>query len=281
MHPFNHPLGSAHSAPRPHELRVTLLGTGTSTGVPVIGCRCRVCTSSDPRDKRLRCSAWVRTARTSLLIDTGPDFRLQALRYGIPRIDAVLYTHHHFDHVMGLDELRAFNYLQPDPIPLYASPEAASMLRHMFRYVFLDPPMPGIPKVQLNEIIGPFRIGELDIQPIPVWHGPISVLGFRIGPFAYVTDVSQIPEQSLPLLEGLEVLVLGALRYRPHPMHFSIHEAVSAARRLGAKQTYLIHLTHEVLHAEAEADLPEFVQPAYDGLELRIPWLKAHSEPTA
>jgi phosphoribosyl 1,2-cyclic phosphate phosphodiesterase len=220
----------------------------------------------------LRCSVWIRTARTSLVIDTGPDFRLQALRYRIPRLDGVLYTHHHFDHVMGLDDLRPFNYLQEGPIPLYASPASAAALRQMFRYIFLDPPVPGIPNVYLGEITGPFEVGDLQILPVPVWHGPVPVLGFRIGRFAYVTDVSRIPEESWPLLEGLEVLILGALRYRPHPMHFSIAEAVETARRLGVPRTYLVHLTHDVLHAEAEARLPPEVQPAYDGLELHMPW---------
>ncbi len=264
-------------------VRVTLLGTGTSTGIPVVGCRCRVCTSDDPRDRRLRCAAYVEAAPEAggavrLVIDTGPDFRQQALTYGVEAVDAVLVTHHHFDHVVGLDDLRPFFFGNPRPIPIYASPETAAVLREMFGYIFRDGTYPGISKLELREVeTGPFVVesrysggGRVEVTPIPAMHGALPVLGYRVGRFAYLTDVSAIPEASMPLLEGLDVLVLDALRRAPHPTHLSLDEATALAWKVGARETYFVHMTHSVLHAEEDAALPEGIHLAYDGLVVMV-----------
>lgn len=262
-------------------VRVTLLGTGTSTGVPVIGCRYRVCTSEDPRDRRTRCAAFVEAATgrgpVRIVIDTGPDFRQQALTHGAPGVDAVLFTHHHFDHVVGLDDLRPFLFANRAPIPCYAAPETAAVLRRMFRYIFADGSYPGVPALSLHEIDGPFAVASRDepeatveVVPLRALHGTMPVLGFRIGGFAYLTDVSAIPEETEALLEDLDVLVLDALRPRPHPTHLSIPEAVAVAERVAARRTYFIHLTHDVLHHEAEARLPETIRLGYDGLTFEV-----------
>ncbi len=255
-------------------LRVTLLGTGTSTGVPVIGCTCRVCRSSDPRDKRTRCACYIEANGLGILIDTGPDFRQQALREGIRRLDAVLYTHHHFDHVAGIDDLRPFFFENKRPIPCYAPPNTARVLYQMYAYIFADGTYPGVPRLNLHAVEGPFEVtsrygdsGRVRVEPIEVLHGELPMYGYRIGCFAYLTDASRIPETSYERLRDLDVLVLDALRERPHPTHLSIDEAIQAARRIGARQTYFIHMTHEVLHAEVEARLPEGINLAYDGLQ--------------
>lgn len=262
-------------------LRVTLLGTGTSTGVPVIGCGCRVCTSADPRDKRTRCAAHV-VAETEagpvhVQIDAGPDFRLQALREGLRRVDAVLFTHHHFDHVVGLDDLRPFLFDNRAPIPCYAPPATAAVLGRSFAYIFSDGSYPGVPRLALHEVTGPFEVASryvpeaaVEVLPVEVFHGDLPMVGYRIGAFAYLTDVSRIPEASFARLEGLEVLVLDALRHEPHPTHFTLAEAVAAARRIGARRTYFIHMTHSVLHAEEDAALPEGIHLAYDGLSFEV-----------
>ena len=257
-------------------VRVTLLGTGTSTGVPVIGCPCPVCTSDDARDRRLRCAAYVEAdtehGPVHLVIDTGPDFRQQALAHGVRAVDAVLFTHHHFDHVVGVDDLRPFLFANRTPIPCYADAGTADVLRAMFRYIFADGTYPGVPLLDLREIDGPRRIasrahgGTVEVTPLRAFHGDLPILGFRIGGFAYLTDVSRIPEATFGALGDLDVLVLDALRPTPHPTHFSIEQATAAAERIGARQTYFIHLTHNVLHAEAEAGLPAGIRLGYDGL---------------
>ncbi|MDX1420423.1 MAG: MBL fold metallo-hydrolase [Rubricoccaceae bacterium] len=259
-------------------LAVTLLGTGTSTGVPLVGCGCRVCTSEDPRDQRLRCAAYV-VAETDagpvhLVIDTGPDFRQQALRTGIEAVDAVLITHHHFDHVVGLDDLRPFFFRNKHPIPIYAPPNTAEVLGQMFSYIFRDGSYPGTPHLDLEAVAAPFEVasrtheGRVAVTPVPAFHGRLPLYGYRIGRFAYLTDVSAIPDESLALLDGLDVLVLDALRWEPHPTHFSFDEAVAMAERIGARETHFVHMTHSVLHAETDARLPEGVHLAYDGLVL-------------
>ena len=262
-------------------LRVTLLGTGTSTGVPVVRCRCRVCTSSDPRDRRLRCAAYV-VAETDigpvhLVIDTGPDFRQQALTYNIERVDAVLITHHHFDHVVGLDDLRPFFFDNRAPIRVYAPANTAEVLREMFGYIFRDGSYPGISKLELHEVDTPFTAasrypdgGAVTVTPIPALHGDLPLFGYRIGRFAYLTDVSAIPEASRAFLTDLDVLVLDALRPEPHPTHYTIDEAVAVAQQIGARATYFIHMTHNILHAEADALLPEGIHFGYDGLTLDV-----------
>ena len=254
-------------------VRVTFLGTGTSHGVPMIGCTCAVCTSSDPRDSRWRPSIYLEDdAGAALLVDTGPDLRAQALRFGVTRVDAILYTHGHADHVVGLDEVRRFNALQRARIPCYSDAQTGDEIRQMFAYIF-SPDTPkggGIPDIDLTVIDGPFSAAGVPVVPVPVYHGRRLVLGFRVGAFAYLTDCSRIPDESWRLLDGVEVLVLDALRERPHPTHFSLSEAVDVATRLGARQTYFTHIAHDLGHAATCAKLPASMQLAYDGLNLRI-----------
>lgn len=254
-------------------VRVEILGTGTSTGVPVLNCPCPICTSEDPRDKRLRCSAFVQAGGVNILIDTGPDFRQQAFRAGIEHVDAVLITHHHFDHVVGMDDLRPFLFFNRNPIPMHAEPGSADTLRSMFSYIFRDGTYPGVPRLEMHEIRGPFDVhsrerytSSVTVIPIPAVHGSLDILGFRIGGFAYLTDVSEIPNASFSLLEDLDVLVLDALRDRPHPMHMTIDRAIETAGRIGARQTYFTHMSHEILHVDFEARLEPGMAPAYDGL---------------
>ena len=259
----------------PYAMQVTLLGTGTSTGIPVIGCRCRVCTSDDPRDKRSRCSALVSVNDLTIVIDTGPDFRLQALRHDLREVDAVLFTHHHADHIVGMDDLRPFFFGNSRPLPCYAHPHTADVIGRTFPYIFHDRSYPGVPNLQMVPIDGPFivssrydREGSVEIEPIPVLHGDLAMFGYRIGGFAYLTDTSQIPETSFDRLSGLDVLVLDALRHEPHPTHFTFDEALAAARRIAARETYFVHMTHSILHAEDEARLPAGIRLAYDDLVL-------------
>lgn len=254
-------------------IEVTLLGTGTSTGVPVIGCDCRVCTSDDPRDRRTRCACRIEANGVTIVIDTGPDFRRQALRTGMRHVDAVLFTHHHFDHIVGVDDLRPFLFRNSRPIPCYARRNTATVLRRMFDYIFTDGTYPGVPDLTLHEIDDRFEISSrldpdrvVEVLPIDVSHGELPLFGYRIGRFAYITDTNFIPDESLDLLTDLDVLVLDALRDTHHPTHFTIDEAVETAGRIGAKQTYFIHMTHSVLHAEADARLPDGMNLGYDGL---------------
>ena len=249
-------------------MKVTFLGTGTSHGVPMIGCTCAVCTSSDPRDARWRPSIYIETDQgAKLLVDTGPDLRMQALRFGVTRVDAILYTHGHADHVVGLDEVRRFNAIQRNAIPCYGDETTLGEIRRMFSYVF-DPATPkggGIPDVTLSPVDGPFQAAGAPVLPVPIYHGERPILGFRIGHFAYLTDCSRIPDSSWPLLEGLDVVVLDALRVRPHPTHFSLDEAVAVARRLQARQTFFTHMTHDLGHEATCAKLPASMALAYDG----------------
>jgi len=262
-------------------LSITLLGTGTSTGVPVLGCNCDVCLSEDPRDTRTRCSCFVRAGDMGLLIDTGPDFRRQALTHEIGRIDAVCYTHHHFDHVVGLDDLRPFFFQNATVMPCYAHPDTARVLRRTYDYIFGADPYPGAANVELEPVSGPFTVPSryagdisLPVDPILLDHGKVPVYGYRIGRFAYLTDTNNIPESSLSALEGVDMLVLDGLRPEPHPTHLSFEEAVEVARQIGSKQTYLVHVTHAVRHAEANARLPEDVHLGYDGLTFDVPALE-------
>ena len=259
----------------------TLLGTGTSVGVPIIGCDCAVCTSADPRDTRLRTSAHV-VAHTDagpvrLQIDAGPDFRRQALAHGVTDVDALLVTHAHFDHVMGLDDLRPFFFRDRTPIPVLTGADTAEALGAMFSYIFRDGTYPGVSRLALEPVDSPALVASrsnpearVEVVPVPVMHGEAPILGWRIGDLAYLTDVSHVPEASFALLDGVEALVLDGLRPEPHPTHLSFGEAAEVAQRISARETWLVHMTHNVLHAEADAGLPEGVRLAYDGLQVRV-----------
>ena len=254
-------------------MRITFLGTGTSHGVPMIGCECATCRSTDPRDTRLRPSLHVEHAGTRVLVDAGPDLRAQALRHGIARVDAILFTHGHADHILGMDDVRRFNALMGGPMPCFGDAATLEDIRRMFSYVFdsATPKGGGLPLLDLREVAGPFRLGDLDVVPVPVYHGSRPILGFRFGAFAYLTDCSRIPEASWPLLDGLAVLVLDALRLRPHPTHFSLDEAVATAQRIGAGRTFFTHMCHDLGHAATDARLPAGMALAYDGLVLQLP----------
>jgi len=248
-------------------MRVTFLGTGTSTGVPVIGCRCRVCTSQDPRNRRLRPSLLLEWDGRKILIDSSTDLRQQALYHGIDRLDAVLYTHCHADHIMGLDDLRAYNFHQRAHLPVYGSPGTLEDIRRTFWYVFSDTQEGGgKPLLDLRPVVQPFDLFGVRVEPIPLWHGNLEILGYRAGVFAYCTDCNRIPEASLTALAGLDVLVIDALRATPHPTHFSLPQALAVLADLRPQRSYLIHMGHEVEHAETESTLPPSVRLAYDGL---------------
>jgi phosphoribosyl 1,2-cyclic phosphate phosphodiesterase len=254
-------------------VKVTFLGTGTSHGVPMIGCDCPTCSSSDPRDTRSRPSVYVETGDGQcVLVDAGPDLRAQALRFRLRRVDAVILTHGHADHILGLDEIRRFNALHQRPMPCFGDPPTLDDLRRMFAYVFdtATPKGGGVPQLALFSIAGPFCIGRQEIVPIPIFHGSRPILGLRFGPFAYLTDCSRIPDASWALLEGLDVLVLDALRERTHPTHFSIGEAVQAAHRIAARRTLFTHMCHDLAHEATNARLPRGMELAYDGLTLQV-----------
>jgi phosphoribosyl 1,2-cyclic phosphate phosphodiesterase len=252
--------------------RVTMMGSGTSTGVPVIGCTCPVCTSVDPRNRRLRPGLKLELESGVVLVDTPTDLREQALRFGLPRLDAVLFTHSHADHIFGLDDIRIFNFRQQKAIPCYGSAETLRAIRRTFAYVFESTQEGGgKPQLDLIETRGPFSLFGQEVVPVPVWHGEMEVYGYRLGRFAYVTDTNRIPESSYRLLEGVEVLVLDGLRYRPHPTHFSIDEALVAAARIAPRRTILTHLTHEVDHGSPREPLPSGVEFGYDGLTFDLP----------
>ena len=254
------------------DLHIEILGSGTSMGVPMVGCACRTCHSADPKDRRLRTSCYIKTGDTELLIDTSADYRQQVLRSGIKRLDAVLYTHHHVDHILGMDDLRSFNLLHRMAIPLYGLPETLDNIRRVFRYAFSEiAHASSVPSLTLNEIDNrPFLFNDVEVTPIPLLHGQLPILGYRVGDFAYCTDVSAIPPASRDRLRGLKVLILGALRYKHHPTHFTIEEATAEALKIGAAQTYFTHISHQVLHAEAEASLPPNIHLAYDGLSFDL-----------
>lgn len=253
-------------------MKVTFLGTGTSQGVPVIGCDCLVCKSLDFRDKRFRTSIHLEANGVSVVVDTGPDFRMQMLRAGVKRLDAVIYTHEHKDHTAGLDDIRPFNFSQKMDIPIFGQKQVLDQIRREFSYIFSDKKYPGVPQVQAIEITeNPFRVDGLPVIPIPVLHYKLPVLGFRFGDFSYITDANFIPDESLKLLEGTEILVLNALQKESHISHFTLDEAVHMARKIGAKQTYFTHIAHRLgLHEQVDRELPAGIALAYDGLELTL-----------
>jgi phosphoribosyl 1,2-cyclic phosphate phosphodiesterase len=252
-------------------LTLTILGSGTSTGVPVLGCRCAVCRSTIPENRRTRCSALLRWAGRSVLIDTATDFRQQALREEVERVDAVLFSHTHADHVHGIDDLRTFT-LKGEAIPVYGSAEAMAIIQRVFAYIFTDEMEAGFrPRLLLNAVAGPFPLFGQTVIPVPLRHGHGTTLGYRIGGLAYLTDCSAVPEASLPLLAGVELLVIDALRFTAHASHFNVAEAIAAARRIGARRTLLTHLSHEVDHHRHAAGLPTGVEFAYDGQTITLP----------
>jgi phosphoribosyl 1,2-cyclic phosphate phosphodiesterase len=264
--------------PEAMEATLTFLGTGTSMGVPTLGCDCAVCTSADPHDRRLRPSVLLRwragQRECVVVIDTGPDFREQALRNGLTRVDAVFYTHSHADHILGMDDLRPLSFAifrEGAPIPLYATPETSTVLERIFDYTFApDATYPNRARVQLHPLSDRTAVHGVDFQRIPVLHGAMEISGFRFGRAAYLTDVSDIPESSFALLEGLDHLVLSALRHKPHPTHATVAQAVGWARRIGARQTWLTHIAHELGHEATNRALPENIRMAYDGLSLPV-----------
>ncbi len=249
---------------------ITFLGTGTSNGIPVIGCGCAVCHSTDTRDRRSRTSALVRTNEHAILIDTATELRAQALANDVTRVDAVLMTHAHADHTGGFDDLRRFNELQQAHLPVYADPGTAAMLRERFAYTFVDafPFYGGKPDLILHEIEGPFQLLGTEIIPIPVLHGRLPITGYRIDDLAYVTDAKEIPPTSLELLRDLDVLVLNGLRERSHPTHLSFSEAVEVVQTVRPRRAYIVHLSHETSHVDAQSQLPPGVEIAWDGLRV-------------
>lgn len=267
-------------------LRVTVLGSGTSHGVPMIGCVCEVCRSTDPRDVRSRPSILIEVvtapvaaqasptaaAVRSILVDTSTDLRQQALTHRVARVDAILFTHSHADHIFGLDEVRRFNVIQRSAIPFYADARTLADLQRTFGYVFTPPAAVGggIPQLVPFQIAGPFSMAGVEVVPVPVLHGRRPILGFRLGRFAYLTDCSAIPDASWPLLEGVELLIVDALRHRPHPTHFNVEDALAVVARLRPAQAYFTHICHDLPHAATCAALPPGVELAYDGLILSV-----------
>ena len=256
-----------------NSVQIRILGTGTSQGIPVIGCKCPVCRSRDPRDKRLRCSVLVETTNTSLLIDSGPDFRQQMLAANKDNIDAILISHEHNDHIGGLDDVRPINFRWRKEIPLYTDERVAREIRTRFQYIF-NPEYhyPGKPRITIKEHGDvSFEIGDIAVQPIRVLHGNLPIWGYRISGFVYITDAKSIPERELDKLQDIEVLVVNALQHRQHGTHFNLEEALEFVQMLGPRKTYLTHLSHELgTHAELLAQLPNGIEPAYDGLEFTL-----------
>lgn len=253
-------------------MKITFLGTGTSQGIPVIGCGCAVCQSVDSRDKRLRVSVLVETADKTIVIDSGPDFRYQMLRAGVKDLDAIIYTHEHKDHVAGLDDIRPFNYLLHKVIDIYATTRVQEALRREFSYIFADTKYHGLPQITLHTVDDePFEIGETKIIPIEVMHHKLPVLGYRFKDFSYITDAKTISEQSLQKIKGSKVLVINALQKENHISHFTFDEAIAFANKAGAEITYLTHMSHNLgLHADIEKELPSHIKLAYDGLSFKL-----------
>lgn len=253
-------------------MKVTFLGTGPSHGVPVIGCNCSTCTSKDKKNIRWRSSILVEKKSVSLLVDTSPELRFQALRYSIKKVHAVLFTHRHADHVHGFDDIRRYNEIMGQSIPCFANEVTAKSIENMFPYVFdsRKNDYTSKPSVTMNIIKGAFKVRGIEINPVPIFHGKEKILGYRIDDFAYLTDCSKIPSSSFSLLKGLNVLVIGALRYTPHPNHLSVDEAVPLIDYINPKKAYLTHMTHEIDYNTLNNYLPDHIEPAYDGLKLEL-----------
>ena len=253
-------------------LHIIFLGTGTSSGVPMIGCDCEICLSTDKKDNRLRSSILVQSPTTTLVLDTGPDFRYQMLRQKVKKIDAVLFTHPHKDHLAGLDDIRAFNYFMQKPIEVYADALTEEAVRRDFYYAFTDTKYPGIPELNLNTIaLDPFVIGDIPIIPILVWHLKMPVLGFRFGNFTYITDANRIDDTEKEKIKGSNTLVINALRKHKHISHFTLDEAVALVQELNIPNAWFTHISHQLgLHSQVDAELPNGMHLAYDGLELNF-----------
>jgi phosphoribosyl 1,2-cyclic phosphate phosphodiesterase len=253
-------------------MKVTFLGTGTSQGVPIIACECEVCISADTKDKRLRSSVLVETENINFIIDTGPDFRYQMLREGVKKLDAVVFTHEHKDHIAGFDDIRGFNWKTKMPMEVYASPDVEIALKRDFHYAFAEKRYPGVPSLNLHVLDNaPFSIGDLELTPIEVLHYKLPVFGYRVGDFSYVTDVNFISEEEKHKLKGSKVLVLSALRQSDHISHYSLEQAIEVAREIGAEQTYFTHMSHQIgLHSEVDAQLPAGMNLAYDRLVVEM-----------
>lgn len=252
-------------------MKLTILGSGTSTGVPQIGCDCDVCRSTDPKDKRLRASAIVDVRGRSFLIDCGPDFREQILTLGSPHLDAALLTHSHYDHVGGIDDLRP--YCKDRNFPIYCRPDVAEDLRNRVPYCFREHPYPGVPQFDLHELRSdePFTVDGIEITPLPVSHFKLPIIGFRIGSLAYVTDCKTMPAETLEKIKGVDTLVINALRHEPHFSHMNLDEAMAVINETAPRQAFLTHLSHDMgLHREVEATLPDNVKIAYDGLTVDV-----------
>ena len=253
-------------------MKVTFLGTGTSQGVPVIGCSCEVCRSVDYRDKRLRVSVHLQIEDKSIIIDSGPDFRQQVLRERIKKLDALVFTHEHKDHTAGLDDIRAFNFSQNKDIPVFGEQRVLDQLQREFAYIFADYKYPGIPRVELNPIQNePFEVEGIPFTPIRALHYKLPVFGYRVGDFTYITDANHIDKQEKEKIKGSKVVVLNALRKEPHISHFSLHEAVDLLEELQPEKAYLTHISHLLgQHRNVEPQLPDFIRLAYDGLQLEV-----------
>src|ERR1700737_4823501 len=268
-------IGSNSFTMPPAPLKITVLGSGTSMGVPTLGCPCRVCHSNDPHDKRLRPSLLISRGGQNVVIDTTPDFRQQALRVGLDRLDAILLTHGHADHILGFDDIRPFNIRQKSALPVYGTEETFQVIRRAFAYVFDErPSLSTVPSVDLRVMNRPVELMGLPIIPVPLLHGDLEVLGFRFGRAAYVTDFSELPNSSVPLLEGLDELILDAIRDIPHPMHQTVEQALALIDRLKPRRAWFTHIAHDLAHAETNARLRKLglrnVQLAYDGLHFDV-----------
>jgi len=252
--------------------RLTVMGSGTSMGVPTIGCDCRVCNSADPHDRRTRPSILLEYADKLVLIDTTPDFREQAIREGLRRLDAVLYTHGHADHILGLDDLRPLSFHRPDgKIPLYANAHTGRLIQSVFRYIFEAAyKYGGLAQVELHDIEGPVSLFGVTFDPIPILHGDAGIFGFRFGSAAYLTDFSEIPAASMAKLHGLDVLFLDALRHRPHPTHSTVENSLRIVEELKPRRTFFTHICHDLAHEETNAALPPNVRLSYDGMKLEL-----------
>lgn len=255
-------------------LTITFLGTGTSSGVPMIACECPVCTSDDPKDNRLRSSIMVQSATTTLVVDSGPDFRCQMLREKVKKLDAILFTHSHKDHLAGLDDIRAFNFFSHLPTQIYATEPTQEAIVREFPYAFYETRYPGLPELKLNTINSavPFKVGDIPVTPILVWHLKMPVLGFRFGSFTYITDANRIDEEEKEKIRGSEILVLNALRKESHISHFSLSEAIAISQELNIHQSFFTHISHQLgKHEDVSAELPQNIALAYDGMRLEIP----------